>query len=705
MNNYLDELNNKQIEAIEEIVKPVRVIAGAGSGKTRVITTKIVYLKEKLQCRLSEILALTFTRKAAEEMRERVLSITKSDEKTNIMTFHSFCFLILIKHFKIVGLKENFQILDSYSQEKVLKTLFSGIEKFERTDIKKQISKIKNKFFDNNNIIEKISDLKSYDNSIITDYNVYQDYIRSNNKIDYDDLMLYAYYILKNNEDICEKWATSFKYILVDEFQDTNYLQMSIVNLVLRKRDCITIVGDPDQTIYTWRGAKQEIILNFEEKFKEAKTIVLDQNYRSTKQILDAANMVIKNNNKRYEKDLHTKKLDGESIDVMGFDDLEEQNQYIANRVFNLVKEGSYKYKDFFILARSNKQIKNIELTLNYYKIPYLVRGTDSFFSLKVITDSLSFLKAFVYKDNESTLSMLELLPKVGQVTIRKIREICTLSRLSIFEWFINGDHKGFPLAISNTSEVYKLCEKSMNTYFSAKELAFILLHKAGIIDKAISENQKNNHHARIKELFDILTSQDIEFSDLYLYDKLTNFLVNVTINSDVLQNDSEADAIFVSTIHGAKGMERPVVVIYDVNSFNFPNFNSYNNASYIEEERRTFYVAITRAKEKLIISYNSTYPSIFIEEMSTNIDAAKYKRTFDQPEIFRYQNNDQSNTEHIEVVLKNNLSIGDRIIHDYFGDGIVIDVMVKNIKIKFESSGIKFVPMLSNTWRKVDKI
>ena len=690
--DYLDKLNDKQKEAVLHMDGPCLVIAGAGSGKTKVLTTRIANLIDSGVSPYN-ILAITFTNKAAKEMRER-LELLVPNNNAFVGTFHSFGVRIIRENYDLLGLNRNFTILDSDDVTTIIKRIMKekNIDSKECAPayIRNRISFIKNenmsiaeieKFF--NTPAEKIA------------YEIYKEYInilKNNNSVDFDDLLLLPVKLFKNNPEVLEKYQDRFKYILIDEYQDTNEVQYSLTKLLAKKHQNIFIVGDPDQSIYMFRGANYKNILNFEKDYPNNKTILLEENYRSTKAILNVANDVIKNNKMRKEKNLWTQNSDGEKITYHKAENEKDEASYVKNEIKKLMDNGVEK-SDIAVLYKTNAQSRIIEEELLHENIPYKVVGSFYFYNRKEIKDLISYLK-LIYNQNDD-ISLLRVIntPKrgIGLKTIENLSIKAVSENKSIYEVIDSGKE----LTFKNIIE--KIKENKEN--LSLTELIEYILTETGMKQELESEKTVESE-IRLENLNEFKTVAR-NFEDKYGIISLEEFLDSISLVSDIEEHKDNKDVVTLMTVHSAKGLEFGYVFVIGMEETIFPHKNSLLDNEEIEEERRLCYVAVTRAKKKLYltnakkrmifgdISYNP--PSRFINEINEEyLDKEETKTTnFNKEETI-------DNTQEYRI--------GEKIFYDKYGEGIIISMDNKILTAAFPHPyGIQKLIKGHKSIRKVD--
>ena len=609
MEELLKELNPRQKEAVMETEGPCLVIAGAGSGKTKVLTYKISYLMKEKGVKPWNILAITFTNKAANEMKERVEGLVGEVAKDMwIGTFHSICVRILRKYIDRLGFDHTFLIFDTSDQrtliKECMKTLNVDDKMFTDRSVLAEISNGKNEMLEPKAYQTKYAG--DYRKEVIGRiYELYQQRLKENNAIDFDDIINYTIKILTNNEDALEYYTNKFQYVLVDEYQDTNKAQFTLVTILASKYGNITVVGDNDQGIYSFRGADISNILNFEKDFPGTKIVKLEQNYRCTGNILKAANAVIKHNENKYEKKLWTQNDEGALPVIHKADDEYDEGRFIAEEINHLRREEYFKYSDFSILYRMNSQSRAIEEILRREGIPYKIVGGLKFYERKEIKDIISYLRLiYNFSDNISLKRVINE-PKrgIGKTSIDNIQEISEKTGLSMFDIIKHADEYGLNRVKANADEFVQTIEylRSKMEELSISELIKETLNKTGYT-KALELENTTEAETRIENLEEFLTVA-IEFEEEEAENTLGDFLEGITLSSDIDGMEDSEDSVTLMTLHSAKGLEFPVVFLVGLEEGIFPGNKSIGEPKELEEERRLFYVGITRAKQYLYLT------------------------------------------------------------------------------------------------------
>ena len=660
-------LNDKQREAVEFKDGACLVLAGAGSGKTKVLTERIVKLIEDGVSPYN-ILAITFTNKAAKEMRERVRNrIGDVCDSIFIGTFHSFGVKILRENYSEIGYTSNINILDRDDMKSLIKRILKDLGynpvDYEMGYIISKISFAKNEGLSP----EEFGKLFLNDLDIVVGkvYAKYLKLLKENNSVDFDDLLIKPVELFKRNKDVISKYSERYKYILVDEYQDTNKVQYDMCNLIASKYKNIFVVGDMDQSIYAWRNADYRNVLYFERDYKDVTVILLEENYRSTNNILKAANSVIKNNSERKDKNLWSSLGDGEKIDYIRCDNEKEEASYVANKIKEMVDLG-YRYDDFAILYRTNAQSRNIEEALLKNNLPYKVIGSYYFYNRKEIKDLIAYLNLIYNKNDSVSLERVINTPKrgIGSKSIEALREKANSEDITMFDAIESGKE------LEWKNMILDLISYSKDS--SLSELIGYVLEKTGLK----SEYEKDSSmESEIKlENLEEFKSVAAEFENQGIY-TLEEFLENIMLVSDKSEYKDDDNAVSAMTLHSAKGLEFRVVFLVGMEEGVFPHIRSFESANELEEERRLCYVGITRAKEKLFI-LNAKSRMLFGK--SESHIASRFIKEIDSDLI----NEEEKKIESVKIVNTSNMynetseiKAGDLVSHAKFGDGVVIKV------------------------------
>ena len=632
MNDILKGLNDKQYEAVINTEGPCLVIAGAGSGKTKVLTHKIAYIMEQQKALPWNILAITFTNKAANEMKERIGGLVGDAGKDMwIGTFHSICVRILRKFIDRIGFESSFIIFDSTDQKTLIKQCMKELEIDDKLlndrAISAEISNAKNDMIEPESYIVKAhGDFRK--EKIANVYTLYQKRLQENNAIDFDDIINYTIKILMENPDVLEYYSNKFQYILVDEYQDTNKSQFTLVTMLASKHGNITAVGDNDQGIYSFRGADISNILNFEKDFPGTKIIKLEQNYRCTGNILKVANAVIKNNEVKYDKKLWTENEIGNLPKVFSADNEYDEGKYIAEQIEHLKREEKYKYSDFAVLYRMNTQSRAIEEILRREAIPYKIIGGLKFYERKEIKDAISYLRLIQNTADNLSLNRIINEPKrgIGKTSLDNILKIAEENHVSMYEIIKNADKYGLNRVYLNSREFISCMEDiiAQKDKLTISELLKKVLKDTGYT-KALENENTVEAENRIANLDELLTVA-MEFEEESAENGLSDFLEGITLSSDLDNIEETEETVTLMTLHSAKGLEFPVVFLVGMEEGIFPGYKSIGEQKELEEERRLCYVGVTRAKENLFLTnskqrttFGSTThnpPSRFLQEI-----------------------------------------------------------------------------------------
>lgn len=678
-------LNDKQLEAVEHKDGPCLVLAGAGSGKTKVLTQRIINLIDSGVSPYN-ILAITFTNKAAKEMRNRVENELGSiTDSIFIGTFHSFGLRILRENYIDIGYTSNITILDTDDAKAIVKRILkeNGYDpaKYEIRTIINKISSAKNDGISPDEYTKLF--LNDLDIVIGLVYKEYTKLLKDNNSVDFDDLLLKPVELLKKNKIILEKYQERFKYILVDEYQDTNSIQYELCKLLASKYKNIFVVGDANQSIYSFRNADYRNILNFEKDYKNAKVILLEENYRSTNNILKAANSVIKNNSEGKKLNLWSSKRDGELIDYIRCEDEIKEANFVINKIKDLISNG-YKYSDIAVLYRTNAQSRVVEDAFVRNNIPHNIIGSYYFYNRKEIKDLIAYLKLIYNPCDSVSLERIINVPKrgIGAKSIENLRKKATENNISMFDAIDSGKELEFKKMI------LKLQEFSLNANLS--DLIEEILSTTGLrMEYEINKSLENE--AKVENLNEFKTVA-LMFEESGIYD-LQTFLENIALVSDRGQYNNDGDEVSIMTLHSAKGLEFNVVFLLGMEEGLFPHNRSFNSLSNLEEERKLCYVGITRAKEKLYLlsarqrtifgKTSGTIESRFIREI--NDDLINKISSVKEHEEKRVVGNMYNSSSEIKT--------GDNVIHTVFGEGVVVNISGGIATIAFKKGiGVKSI-------------
>lgn len=682
--NYLDSLNKEQRQAVEHINGPCLVVAGAGSGKTKVLTTRIAYLIEQ-GIYSGNILAITFTNKAAKEMKERISKIVDNNYAF-VGTFHSFGLRIIKDNYELLGLQKNFTILDSEDVNSIIKKLLkdNGYDpkQISPSFVRSKISFIKNEMLSDSEIDRFF--LSEYEKVVIKIYYEYEKMLKKNNVVDFDDLLKLPVVLFEKNKDVLDKYQEKYKYILIDEYQDTNEVQYKLVKLLSGKYRNIFVVGDQNQAIYGFRQANYKNIVNFEKDYKDANVVVLNQNYRSTTTILNAANSVIKNNVERKEVNLFSELGEGVKIKYLRSDNGLNEVKIVINEIKELLDLG-YKKSDIAIFYRTNAQSRLYEEGMIKNNFPYKVVGSFYFYKRKEIKDLISYLKLIANHNDDISLKRVINEPKrgIGLKTIENLETIANENNMSIFDSIDSGKE----LAFKNL--IIDIDAKRQN--LSLTELIDLTLDLSGM--KSSLENEKTlENELRLENLMEFRSITE-HYQNVTGSVNLEDFLDEISLIADIEEHKEDDDAITLMTLHSAKGLEFKVVFMVGMEESLMPHANSINEENGIEEERRLCYVGITRAKERLYLTNaklrmlygNETMnpPSRFISEISSEyIESRENKDNKIEQRI-----NKELLYSDDEIAYK----CGDVVNHLSFGRGVVIGFDDRFVTVAFDKRfGVK---------------
>ena len=706
-------LNEQQLKGVYQTEGAVLVIAGAGSGKTRVLTYRIAYLLEQGVSPF-HILAITFTNKATNEMKERILSLCPTAQGVWVSTFHAFCARVLRQHIELLGYTKDFSIYDDVEQTRLVKKILKNKQLDEKVYLNKclwHISNAKNKGLSPDRYIDACGDREA--DTICAVYERYDEELRLANALDYDDLLLKTVTLFGSQPQVLQYYQDRFQYVHIDEYQDTNRIQYLLVKMLVATHGNLFAVGDEDQSIYAWRGADINNILDFRKDFPNATVIKLEQNYRSTGNILAASNVLIKHNRSRFAKTLWTAAGEGESVVIERKPTDSEEAEYVVNLIATQIRQGAQP-KDFAILVRLNALTGKFEERLNLYNIPYKVFGGFKFFERKEIKDVLAYMRILVNpRDNEALLRVINT-PKrgIGDTVVSQLVQYAAARSMAIAEVLLDRveDVPEFAPAMIKKLVVfrdlyYDLFQAS-TIHGIAGTLKYII-DKAGFALAFAGEDEELlNKRLNLDELVQIAT----EFENDNPQCSISEFLQSVSLSSDS-DDIQEDNFVSVATVHAVKGLEFPVVFVVGLEDNIFPSGVYTKTEAEIEEERRVMYVAMTRAQKKLYLTYaQSRYRfgryeanpvSRFVTEIQEGMGwaapRAKPQRTYTntathttQPTLAneRYTPQYQSASTHATLVLR----VGDKVTHPKFGKGMVIACKDDNATVAFEAVGVKIL-------------
>jgi len=714
-NGIFDKLNDKQIEAVKVVDGPVMAVAGAGSGKTRVLTNRIAYLIDKIGIPASSILAITFTNRAAEEMRNRVFKLIDIPVKGIwISTFHAMGAKILRRDIHYLGYENDFQIIDDNDAEIITKNILKELN----YDVKR---------FSPKAVCSLIEDAKAdpyvlkvhqepFRSVLAQSFERYQSYLQRNNLVDFQDLLVLVLKLFRQESQVLDYYRQLFKYILVDEFQDTNDLQYDIVSLLAKEHHNLFIVGDEDQSIYAFRGSNIENIRKFTKDFPEHKTVILNQNYRSVTNILKAANSVIKMNKNRIPKELFSQLGEGEKVVHFKAETDEEEAYFVYSKIKSLHKEGT-SFRDMAIFYRNNSMSRRFEDILLKYNIPYKVIGNTSFYKRKEIKDIIAYLRLIVNMGDDFAFERIYNEPKrgVGLVSFQKMKDLAYESNLKMMD-LIDDESTFLPnksmirlVQLKNDLMEIKRNLENQNLLETYDQI----LNKTGYIamleDNEASSEKKFESERRIENLqefktvlLDKIKDYDVNVSN---YEKLVSVLEELALREETENLLEQSEYVSLMTIHSAKGLEFKVVFVTCLEQTLFPSSQSLFEKADVEEERRLYYVALTRAKELAYLTnarsrymygrYMENLDSQFLQEMDDSvIEKLGLSRprevSFEKP---KYNTEPHFNTAVQDTYEKTNiiLAIGDRVKHKVFGSGVVVSIQGDKATIAFQAPvGIK---------------
>ena len=724
--NYQNDLNENQYNAVTTEAQHVRVIAGAGSGKTRVLTYRISYLISEMGVEPWKILAITFTNKVANEMKTRVLKmIPEASNDLTIRTFHSFAAFFLRHEIDVLGFPASFTILDEEDQTKLVKDIAAEMG-FKRGDkivgttlayIGKQ--KLLEKYPDDINIIKPAFEDEK---TCLEIYTRYEEEKYKNFALDFDDLLLLTNRILEEYPDIRTKWQNRIDHILIDEFQDTNDVEYKMVRFLKKPETSLYVVGDPDQTIYTWRGANQNIILDLNKKYYDMVTIVLDRNYRSTQAILNAANKLIAHNKLRVTKNLYTKENLGNPVNVHSSPSGRLEADYVAREIKKLKDYGGYQYKDIALLYRSNYITMDFEQALTRYQIPYKIYGGTKFYQRREIKDVLSYFHLIVNTKDDISFSRIMNVPKrgIGDTSEQLIKEEAKAANKSLYEYLRDVDPKEseiLPRILNSLKTMITNIEIARNDIAKNEEVFSKILEdmiwSLGYQEYLLKEDDGDERVENVRALFEDIRHY-LKNNPESTFDEYLQNIALLSAQDEVV----DGDYVTLMTVHTAKGLEYPVIFVIRFNQGVFPNMRAMNEGGYIalEEERRLAYVAMTRAKQKLYLTLSNDYsyviqsnlgPSQFLKESGNEVLVTRENNIFrsnkpKQPKVFTFDDGDHLSFEN-EAPVKQDFDdatndvkdwhVGDVVIHKKLGRGIVVALEGDDIiRVNFEEHGEKSI-------------
>ena len=749
MNPLLNGMHDRQTEAVQTTEGPLLIMAGAGSGKTRVLTHRIAYLIDEKMVNPWNILAITFTNKAAREMKERAAALNPATQDCLIATFHSMCVRILRREADHIGYNRNFTIVDPGEQRTLMKRILKNLnldpKKWNERAILGTISNAKNDLIDEVAYANMAGDM--YTEIVAKCYTAYQKELRQSEAMDFDDLIMLTLRLFDQNPDVLTYYQQRYQYIHVDEYQDTNHAQYQLVKLLASRFKNICVVGDADQSIYGWRGADMQNILDFEKDYPEAKVVLLEENYRSTKTILQAANEVIRNNRNRRPKNLWTQNEDGEEIVYYRANDEQDEALFVARTIDQLSREG-YSHKDFAVLYRTNAQSRTVEEALLKANIPYTMVGGTKFYSRKEIRDVISYLNLIANPSDNISYERVVNEPKrgVGPGTVDKIRNFAASQEISLLE--ASANIMLSPVKGKAAQAVYEFANLILDLRerlddYSVTELVELVLKKTGY-SAALAAQATLESQARIENIEEFLSvtknfdeNPDNPADETGL-DKLSRFLNDLALIADTDNGDQESSEVTLMTLHAAKGLEFPVVFLVGMEENVFPLSRASEDEDELEEERRLAYVGITRAEKILYLTNadsrllygrtNYNQPTRFLREISsdllnyqglarpanssfkvsyTNSDTSKFGQGMSLAQALQERKRQAApssiSTGSLPFGKSSQLSktevawaIGDIAHHKKWGDGTVLAVSgsgnSQELKINFPEVGLKKV-------------
>ena len=686
-----NKLNKVQKAAVESIDGPILIFAGAGSGKTRVLTHKMYFLINENHYKPEDILAVTFTNKAAKEMKERVMGLLKADNlPITIGTFHSVFARLLRKEAKYLNISSHFAIYDVQDQLDLLKVILKSLnitkDQITPNQARNQISYLKNKM-----IMPEAQSRKArtlIEKKLVEIYSTYQKALRDNDALDFDDLLLLPIELFDENPKILAKYQRKWKYILVDEYQDTNRPQFYLLTMLAKKNEQICVVGDDDQSIYGWRGADVTNILDFEKFFPSCRIFTLEKNYRSTQQILDAATAVVTHNDKRAKKELVAENGEGELLGLFETRDELEEADAIISALEKEIKINKRTFSDFAVLYRTNAQSRALEDSFRRMGIPYNLVGSIRFYDRKEVKDVLAYLRLVInLKDTISLRRIVNFPPRgIGMKTMDKCVSQAELDKIELFEVLKNADK--LPIRGKQSEsllEFYKLIRKyyGLRNKLSANELSRSLIEDAGILNQ-FKNSSDSDAKERYDNIIELLNSID-EFCSRKSRANLSDFLEEVSLLSDIDHWNDSDNRVTLMTVHSSKGLEFPVVFVSGLDDGLFPLYASIEDKNELEEERRLFYVALTRAQERVFLLYATNrrrmggenvigMPSRFIGEIPPEfLDRIEFQSALTRRVVTGSKHRKTKVEVTRTVTTFDDFKVGDIVEHSIFGIGKIM--------------------------------
>ena len=707
MENILENLNPSQRQAVETTSGPVLVIAGAGSGKTKALTHRVAYLIKEERVNPRNILAVTFTNKAAQEMKERIGRLLTNSDLPTIGTFHSVCVKILRFEIDKIGYKKNFVIMDAQDQEalmkKTMKELGVSPDQFKPSAVLGAVSKAKNELIDMQTFAANAGSY--YEEMIAKIYTAYQKKLKEQDALDFDDILMLTVKIFKDFPMILEKYQTLFRYIMVDEYQDTNHAQYNLIKLLAQKFGNICVVGDDWQGIYSWRGANIQNILDFEKDYPNAVVIKLEQNYRSTQNILDAAYGVISKNVNRKDKKIWTENKGGHLIATCEARDERKEAEFIADEILRYQKETGAKLSDFVILYRTNAQSRTIEEAMLQNSIPYRIIGGVKFYQRKEIKDIIAYLRLIQNHGDELSLERIINEPRRG-IGEKTLQEWIRISKLNDTDLITSGSNfefsnlkidSKFKINGSKLDSITKFCDfivrmSDLSKKKTVTELMEKVIAESGY-EKYLLDGTEEGE-ARYENVRELLTVAK-KYDEYEGEEGLRLFLEEVALIADTDNINQAVEAVYLMTLHSAKGLEFRVVFIAGLEEGIMPHSRSMLNSNEMEEERRLMYVGITRAREKVYLIYTNernifgstqiNAPSRFLDDIPEHL-VENHENLSDSLPTFNRPLSEKENG----VKKKNIFKDGDHVRHEIFGDGLIVGSQGDILTIAFKTSGLK---------------
>lgn len=691
--NFLDDLNPQQREVATTTEGPILVLAGAGSGKTRSIIYRTAYLINHVNVDPTNILAVTFTNKAAKELKNRLQRSFNIPTYTLwIGTFHSVCTRILREEEEFLPFTKDFSIFDDVDQKSIIKKIYKKLDvdtkEFPARKVTALISNQKNSLIKPEDFF-KFNEANYFTEQTYKIYKEYQSFLLENNALDFDDLLMYTAILLHDNKKVRKKYSDKFKYVMIDEYQDTNYAQFKIINLIAKAHQNLCVVGDDDQAIYSWRGANISNILNFEKDYKNVLTVKLEQNYRSPKTILDAANCLIKNNSERHPKELWTDIASENKPKLLKLDNEKQEAEFVSEMVTQLVSNGT-SLNECLILYRTNAQSRVFENSFYQRKLKYQIVGGVNFYQRKEIKDIVAYLRILVNpQDSTSFMRILNFPPrKIGKVTTERIERFAYDNDLTLYHAVqneistLNGKTAERVIEFGNSLRKWqKLSEE-----ISITPLVKQIIDDLGVVD-LYEKSEDPKDIARAENLKEFVTATQ-EFSDNFEYDydklpMLTDFLQSISLQTDMDKMDETVESVKLMTMHNAKGLEFEHVFIVGLEDGLIPHSRSIDDLQKLEEERRLLYVAITRAKRSVHLTYtrmrpvfgsmSMSVPSRFLLEIDQSLIDTENNRYYDL--VAPRQTRRKRPKKPVVTENQKYFKIGQKVNHKKFGNGVVLNV------------------------------